>query len=99
MKLLPKLKTGWKKLDILLEAVRAAVNERTVSGGAGIDVQSSATGVVISEAAKASQKTSSTDPSGTTTSTDASGGAWLTIDVMSADCVRSTIQVWSKPGV
>jgi hypothetical protein len=119
MTLLPKLKTGWKKLDDILDLLRLRVNERSVSNGAGIDMQSGVNGCVLSLAVATAQDPTANPSTGGSggsgggagTPTDLSAlsarvaaleailasSGWMSVDVMSASCVRSTINVLTKP--
>jgi hypothetical protein len=117
MTLLPNLKSGWKKLDDILDLIRIRVNERSVSNGAGIDMQSGVNGCVLSLAVATVQ-----DPTANPSPGGGSGGGgggttdlsaltariaaleailntsgWMSVDVMSASCVRTTINVLTKP--
>jgi hypothetical protein len=94
-------KFKWKSLNAVLNKMIDAINMAQPLNGAGINVHPSAGGTSIS----LQTLTKSTDPKSDSTvqpEQNSGGGgpgdgAWLTVDIMSTDCVRQTVQVWSRP--
>ena len=85
MNTLPSLKQIWSHMVVNMEAIRSAINERTVICGDGISGRETPGGITISLTAKSEQPAD-----------DPMDGAWVTVDVMDGSCRRTTIQVWAK---
>jgi hypothetical protein len=109
MPTLTKVRCGWKWLERTLNQLIEAINENKPIGGAGIHTTVSAGGTSISTQvhAKGSDAATTTGAAGAAASGTGSGSlgsgafppdGWgvLAIDIMDANCNRSTIQVLVK---
>jgi hypothetical protein len=87
------LETSWKKLDKILQMIIGGVNRRTLIRGAGISLNESENGVVISLTQRAATETAPpTAAAGGGTGTTANI-TWLAIKVMDSSCIQKTIYV------
>jgi hypothetical protein len=82
------VKIGWKKLrTILNEVIIKNLNLQKPLKGDGISLSQTASGTIISTIKRGGDAS---------TGSNISAGSWTPVDVMDANCNRSTIWVWAS---
>jgi hypothetical protein len=86
------VKIGWKKLrTILNDVIIKNLNLQKPLKGDGISLSQTASGTIISTIQRGDDTSG-----GKSTGSNISAGSWTPVDVMDANCNRSTIWVWAS---
>jgi hypothetical protein len=95
MNTLKSVKMGWKAVEVILNGMIKGINQRTIINGAGLSKQESDSGTIL-WVTKLGDDNGQPNTTAATTTGGPTEGGWVSIDVMDANCNKSTIQVWAK---
>jgi hypothetical protein len=89
MTLSGEIKIGWKQLKTILENIRTAINRNEPVRGAGIKIDYTETGTIISL---------ETGADGNDNAPPITAGQWTPVTIVDpTTCAQSTLYVWALP--